>query len=143
MRRIKGFRDRRRAAHRRMYQIQRMTTRQRHGRQTATYRELIGIAEEVVASAKVALVKISKLRGKDVFASMAIDAIRDEIAHYYGLGARRIDQARRRVLDGEQVPTAEKIYSTFEFHTDLINAARCAHRSSSAKWCFSPRAPKV
>ena len=31
-----------------------------------------------------------------------------------------IDQARRRVLQGEQVPNAEKIYSIFEPHTDLI-----------------------
>ena len=39
LRRIAGFRDRSRAAHRRMYEIQRMTTRQRQGagsRQTAT-----------------------------------------------------------------------------------------------------------
>jgi IS5 family transposase len=38
MRRIKGFRDRRRSAHRRMYEIQRMTTRQRQGCQTTIYR---------------------------------------------------------------------------------------------------------
>jgi transposase, IS5 family len=41
-----------------MYEIQRMTTRQRQGkgsRQTATYRALIGIAEEVVAGARKAL----------------------------------------------------------------------------------------
>jgi hypothetical protein len=37
-----------------------------------------------------------------------------------GLGERVIDQARRRVLNGEQVPTPEKIYSIFEPHTDLI-----------------------
>src|SRR5258705_13093420 len=67
LRRIKGFRDRRRSARRRMYKIQRMTTRQRQGArswQTATYRELIGIAEEVVASARTALDKTSKLCGK-------------------------------------------------------------------------------
>ncbi len=53
LRRIEGFRDRTRAARRRMYEIQRMTTRQRQPeQQTATYRELIGIAEEVVASAR-------------------------------------------------------------------------------------------
>src|SRR5258707_1098019 len=46
MRRIKGFRDRRRSAHRRMYEIQRMTTRQRQERQTTIYRALIGIAQE-------------------------------------------------------------------------------------------------
>src|SRR5260370_1120489 len=81
---------------------------------------MIGIAEEVVASAKTALEKTATMRGKDLFAAMAIDAIRDEIAHYCGLGARVIDQARRRVLEGEQVPNAEKIYSIFEPHNDLI-----------------------
>ena len=127
LRRINGFRDRRRSAHRRMYEIQRMTTKQRHGagsRQTATYRELIGIAEEVVANAKTALEKTARMRGKDLFAAMTIDALREEIAHYCGLGERVIDQARRRVLDGEQVPNAEKIYSIFEPHTDLIKRGK-------------------
>ncbi len=36
LRRIKGFRDRTRSARRRMYEIQRMTTRQRHEQQTGT-----------------------------------------------------------------------------------------------------------
>jgi len=124
LRRIKGFRDRRRSAHRRMYEIQRMTTRQRQERQTTIYRALIGIAEEVVASAKTALEKTATMCGKDLFAAMAIDAIRDEIAHYCGLGEQVIDQARRRVLDGEQVPNAEKIYSIFEPHTDLIKRGK-------------------
>ena len=127
MRRIEGFRDRRRAAHRRMYEIQRMTTRQRQGvgsRQTATYRALIDIAGEVVASAKAALEETAGTHGTDPFAAMTIDAVRDEIAHYCGLGARAIDQARRRVLDGEQVPNAEKIYSIFEPHTDLIKRGK-------------------
>ncbi len=88
MRCIKGFRDRRRSAHRRMYEIQRMTTRQRQDRQTATYRALIDIAAEVVANARTALEKTANMRGKDLFAAMRIDAIRDEIAHYCGLGER-------------------------------------------------------
>jgi transposase, IS5 family len=124
MRRIKGFRDRRRSAHRRMYEIQRMTTRQRQERQTTIYRALIGIAEEVVASAKTALEKTATIRGRDPFAAVAIDAIRDEIAHYCGLGERVIDQTRRRVLEGEQVPNAEKTYSIFEPHTDLIKRGK-------------------
>jgi IS5 family transposase len=36
------------------------------------------------------------------------------------LGDRVIDQTRRRVLHGEQVPADEKVYSIFEIHTDLI-----------------------
>ena len=101
-----------------------MTTRQRQSRQTATYRELIGIAEEVVASARTTFEKTANMRGKDLFAAMTIDALRDEIVHYCGLGERVIDQVRRRVLDGEQVPNAEKIYSIFEPHTDLIKRGK-------------------
>src|SRR5215831_1759957 len=127
LRRIADFRDRSRAAHRRMYEIQRMTTRQRQGSGSphiATYRALIAIAEEMVAAAQAALQTTARMRGKDLMATMKIDALRDEIAHYCGLGARVIDQARRRVLDGEQVPTAEKIYSIFEPHTDLIKRGK-------------------
>ena len=122
--RIRGFRDRTRSARRRMQEIQRMTTRQRHERQSGTYRALIGIAEEVVANARIVLERTGKRRGKDIFADLAIDESRRQIAHYCGLGSRVIDQARRRVLDGEQVPTAEKIYSIFEPHTDLIKRGK-------------------
>ena len=123
-RRIKGFCDRTRSARRRMYEIQRMTTRQRHEQQTGTYRELIGIAEEVVESARRVLEKTNKARGKDVLADMAIEEIRKEIKRHCGLGSRVIDQARRRVLQGEQVLNAEKVYSIFEPHTDLIKRGK-------------------
>src|SRR3979411_1876849 len=91
LRRIKGFRDRTRSARRRRYEIQRMTTRQRHEQQTGRYRELIGIAEEVVEGARVVLEKTSKTRGKDMLASVAIEEIRKDIEHYCGLGSRVID----------------------------------------------------
>jgi transposase, IS5 family len=124
LRRIKGFRNRTRSARRRMYEIQRMTTRQRQAEQPGTYRELIGIAEEVVESARMALERTSKLRGKDLLADMAIEEIRKDIEHYCRLGSCVIDQARRRVLEDEQVPNAEKIYSIFEAHTDLIKRGK-------------------
>src|SRR4051812_39729052 len=66
LRRIQGFCDRRRSAHRRMYEIQRMTTRQRQEQQTGTYRALIGITEEVVGNARAALEKTRRMCGKDV-----------------------------------------------------------------------------
>src|ERR1700693_1080163 len=50
-------------ARRRMLAIQRMTTTQRHQQQTGKYRELIGITEEVVESARRALEKTSKTGG--------------------------------------------------------------------------------
>jgi IS5 family transposase len=124
LRRIRGFCDRRRSARRRMYEIQRMTTRQRHEQQTGTYRVLIGIAEEVVGNARAAVEKTGKMRVKDMFADMAIEELRKQIKHFCELASRVIDQARRRVLDGEQVPNGEKIYSIFEPHTDLIKRGK-------------------
>src|SRR5271166_4853860 len=123
-RRIKGFRNRTRAARRRMQAIQRMTTTQRHTQQASKYRELIGIADEVVEGARRALRHTRKVRSKDELSDLLIAELREEIDHYCELGERVIDQARRRVLDGEQVPNAEKIYSIFEPHTDLIKRGK-------------------
>ena len=55
---------------------------------------------------------------------MAIEELRGQIEHFCGLGDHVIDQARRRVLFGEQVATDEKIYSIFEPHTDLIKRGK-------------------
>lgn len=124
LRRIEGFCDRTRSARRRMYEIQRMTTRQRQEQQTGTYRVLIGIVEEVVGNARAGLDKTRMMGGKDMFADMAIEGLRRQIEHFCELGDRVIDQARRRVLFGEQVATDEKIYSIFEPHTDLIKRGK-------------------
>src|SRR3974377_385022 len=107
-----------------MYEIQRMTTRQRHEQQARTYRVLIDIAEEVAGNARAGLERTRTMRGKDMFADLAIDGLRKEIEHFCRLGDRVIDQARRRVLFGEQVATDEKIYSIFEPHTDLIKRGK-------------------
>ena len=63
-------------------------------------------------------------RGKDIITDLAVAELHKEIEHFCGLGDRVIDQSRRRVLNGEQVPTAEKIYSIFETHTDLIKRGK-------------------
>ncbi len=55
---------------------------------------------------------------------IVINGLRKEIAHYCGLGDRVIDQARRRVLEGEQVPNEQKLFSIFETHTDLIKRGK-------------------
>ena len=123
-RRIKGFRNRTRSARRRMQEIQRMTTRQRHEQQTGKYRELIAIADKVVDSARMVLERTAKMRGKDMRADLAIGEVRKEIEHFCDLGNQVTDQTRRRVLNGEQVPNTEKIYSVFEPHTDLIKRGK-------------------
>ena len=121
---IQGFRNRTRAARRRMQEIQRLTPKERHERQTEKYRQLIGITEEVVNSARKVLQQTRKARGKNLVANLTIAELRKEIAHYCELGDPVIDQTRRRVLQGEQVPNAEKIYSIFETHTDLIKRGK-------------------
>ena len=123
-RRIKGFRNRTRAARRRMQALQRMSATQRLGQQTNKYRELIGIAEEVVACARAALKGPRNAWRKSLFGELAIAGLCDEIARFCGLADRVIDQARRRVIGGEQVPNTEKIYSIFEPHTDLIKRGK-------------------
>src|SRR5215204_3279846 len=74
--RINGFRDRTRAARRRMQALQRMTTSQRPMQQTGKYRELIGIAVEVVEYAREALRDTRKRRGKDLLCDSAIEQLR-------------------------------------------------------------------
>jgi IS5 family transposase len=121
---IKGFRHRTRAARRRMLALQRMTTTQRQAHQQGKYRELIGIADDVVEGARRGLRHTRKVRAKDPVAQLAVEELRCQIEHYCSLGERVIDQARRRVLQGEQVPNADKIYSIFEPHTDLIKRGK-------------------
>ena len=121
---VPGFTNRSRSARRRMQEIQRMTPRERHERLVPKYRELIRTSELVVGNAREVLKKTERVSSIDLMTEITIKALREEIDHYCGLGARVIYQARRRVLDGEQVPNEEKIFSIFEAHTDLIKRGK-------------------
>ncbi len=48
----------------------------------------------------------------------------EQIKHFRALGIKVADQARRRVLRGEQVPNEEKIFSIFEPHTELLKRGK-------------------
>src|SRR5260370_5931086 len=57
-----------------------------------------------------------------LFRSVIVET-RKEIEHFCGLGARVIDQSRRRVLNGEQVPAAERSEehtSELQSHLNLV-----------------------
>ena len=123
-RRLKVFHNRTRAARRRMRAIQRMTPLQRHQQQTKIYRQLIALTEQVVASTHRVLKQTEKARGKDPKGDALIRSLRSEIGRYGEWGERVIAQTRRRVLEGEQVPSTEKVYSIFEPHTDLIRRGK-------------------
>ena len=117
------FTVRTRAARRRMYEIQRMTAKERHTQQVPTYRALIQITEQVVAEARAVIARAQAPRG-NVLAGTTIAALKQQIASYCALGDRVLDQTRRRVLRAEQVPADEKVYSIFEPHTDLIKRGK-------------------
>ena len=119
-----SFTNRTRAARRRMQEIERMTARQRHDRQKGKYRDLIGVTEQVVQNARRVLENIQDPCALDPMDDIVIGELRRTIDHYAKLGDRVIDQARRRVLKGEQVPTEEKVYSIFQVHTDLIQRGK-------------------
>jgi transposase, IS5 family len=121
---VKGFGNHARAARRRMQEIQRMPPQQRQQQQTKKYRQLIEITEQVVESARAVLQQTQKARGKTQKDDLIISQIRQEIDHYCQLGDCVLGQARRRVLEGEKVPDADKVYSIFEPHTDLIKRGK-------------------
>jgi IS5 family transposase len=107
-----------------MQEIQRMTARERHDQQEEKYRELIWTTEQVVGNARQVLNKTKDARVVDLMDDIAIQELRRKIEHYSQLGDRVVDQTRRRVLKGEQVPANEKVYSIFEIHTDLIKRGK-------------------
>jgi hypothetical protein len=69
--------------------------------------------EQVLVNARQVLEKTKSIRVADLMDSIAIDELRRKIEHYAELGDQVIDQTRRRVLKGEQVPADEKLYSIF------------------------------
>ena len=121
---VPGFPNRNRAARRRMQKLQRMSATERRTQQVRTYRQLLTITEEVLANAGRTVEAASDLTAAAPVGVVTIGALRTEIAHYCRLGHRVVDQTRRRILDDEQVPASEKIYSIFEPHTDLIKRGK-------------------
>ncbi len=79
----------------------------------STYRELIEALERVVGiSSEV----VCLLPEPDPYA--------EDLMHYLPLALRVMDQARRRIFDGEKLSATEKLYSIFEEHTELIKRGK-------------------
>ena len=119
-----GFTNRTRSARRRMQELERMSAQERHTQQLPKYRELIGITEQVLKNARQVIQKAARVKTLDVFGQLKVDQLCKEIRTYCDLGDKVIDQTRRRVIDGGQVPADEKVYSIFEDHTDLIKRGK-------------------
>jgi transposase, IS5 family len=115
------FPDRTRRARRRMQEISRMTGRQRSRQQIRKYRDLIQVTEQVMQRAAVHVAEAKPLLDRlDPMQAAIVKAWLTQIEEFRRLGQRAVDQARRRVIGGEQLPVDEKLFSIFEPHTDLI-----------------------
>jgi len=86
---------------------------------TQAYRRLLDYAEEVVQYAVGAIRALQAAMAQDkTLLEPGIWAA--ELDRYVVLVRKVIDQTKRRVLKGEQVPAEDKIVSLFEDHTDII-----------------------
>jgi IS5 family transposase len=91
------------------------------------YRDLLAVTEEVCAcglGVRDLLRRPETLAALGLGDALQVKAIADALDHYLPLAQRVMDQTRRRVVEGESVPAAEKIVSIFEPHTDIIRKDR-------------------
>lgn len=84
------------------------------------YRDLIKISDGVVVDAKRAVAALAAASWANGVPPARLTKFAKQLRNYIELTERVLDQTRRRVLDGEAVPSPEKVVSIFEPHTDII-----------------------
>jgi IS5 family transposase len=119
------FANRTRATRRRMQALHRMSSVQRQTRLKSAYRGLLKITRQVIDNARAVCRAAQTMKPRLGFeAALRVEGLLVEIEHYGNLADRVVDQARRRVLEGESLGADEKLYSIFEPHTDLIKRGK-------------------
>ena len=91
------------------------------------YRDLLRITAEVYErglAVRALLLGAEVLKNLGIFEALAVKGVAEALAHFLPLTQRVMDQTRRRVLEGQSVPSEEKIVSIFEEHTDIIRKDR-------------------
>jgi len=91
------------------------------------YEDLIGRVEDISGWAEDVRRELQNRRSKHrygLFDDAVAEALIEEFGEYLELGARVIDQARRRVLLEKPLPNQEKIFSIFEPHTELLKRGK-------------------
>ena len=106
------FKDHCRRAKRRMIGIQ---YARKERQRNSCYRDLLKVARDTLGYS---LRSISWIDAHGT--ALELLAIAGQLRHYCDLTEKVISQTERRVIAGEKVPAAEKIFSIFEPHTDII-----------------------
>lgn len=110
-------------AYRRTQQVKRSRAQdeaKRAAREVAirqAHEDYLALAESFLARARVT--RLTLIEGHQQPAAW-FTALDDYLAH----AERQIDQVRRRVLNGERIPHAEKVFSIFEPHTEWITKGK-------------------
>jgi transposase, IS5 family len=105
--------------------IERLAARKGKGYQQrieALYRELLALAEMILTRADELRASLNK-RGK---ASGEVLALDRQLQTFIERTRHVCGTARRRVLQGENVPNSEKLFSIFETHTQLYKRGKAA-----------------
>jgi IS5 family transposase len=84
------------------------------------YRELLATAKDVLERALHLLTTVAVLSRSTLAELTETVAQQQELRHFVALTQQVCDNARRRVLEGQPVAHADKIFSIFEPHTELI-----------------------
>ncbi len=114
------FQDRTRAARERMTRIMEVARQKgedKAARLQSAYAELLALAGTVVGHAQQAQQTLAAIPG-------AAQRVARTIARFVPLLGQVREQATRRVLGGETVPSGEKIVSLFEPHTAVIRKGK-------------------
>ena len=111
---LKGivFKDHCRRAKRRMISIQ---YARKERQRKSCYRDLLKAARDTLGYARRAIICIQAHS-----IDLELLSVAQQLRHYCDLTEKVISQTERRVIAGEKVPAAEKIFSIFEPHTDII-----------------------
>lgn len=80
------------------------------------YKDLVRVTEDTLGYVRQALLRLTAVHAFGI----GFEQWYAQVTHYTPLIERVIDQTKRRVFAGEQVPAREKVLSLFEEHTDLI-----------------------
>ncbi len=93
-----------------------------HKRRRKLNLELIRLTRKTLGYAKKALLVMEDFEGcKTLEEQLDLDSLTADLKHFMPLIENVIDQAYRRIVKGEKVPSIEKIVSIFEEHTDIIH----------------------
>ena len=116
-----SFTDHTRRARRRAQSIAfPLKGKKRAGHLLENYRDLLKVTEKTYRYGQSALAKLETITTANIGELLLAVALAKELKGHLKSMECVLDQTKRRVLHGEQVPAAEKLLSIFETHTDII-----------------------